>query len=55
MTCLPLVCWLSCCADPQIRWLMHYVRGMVTHYVAAVQHLLGNREAQADCYHAQVR
>jgi hypothetical protein len=34
---------------------MHYVRGMVTHYMAAVQHILGNREAQADCYHAQVR
>jgi hypothetical protein len=41
--------------DAQVRWLMHYVRGMVTHYMAAVQHIMGNREAQADCYHAQVQ
>jgi hypothetical protein len=58
LTWLPLVgllCVLTHTADAQIRWLMHYVRGMVTHYMAAVQHILGNREAQADCYHAQVQ
>ena len=33
---------------------MHYVRGLIMHYMAAVHHLLGNKEAQADCYHAQV-
>jgi len=47
-----LVHVLCCC---QVRWLLHYVRGLVMHYMAAVQHVLGNREAQADCYHAQVR
>jgi hypothetical protein len=49
---LLLLLFFTCCC--QIRWLMHYIRGMVAHYMAAVQHVLGNREAQADCYHAQV-
>jgi hypothetical protein len=38
----------------QVRWLMHYVRGLVAHYMAAVHHVLGDRQAQADCYQAQV-
>jgi hypothetical protein len=33
---------------------MHYVRGMVAHYMAAVQHVLGDREKKAECYIAQV-
>lgn len=48
--CDALLC--SCCC--QIRWLMHYVRGLVTHYMAAVQHVLGDRDKQGECYHAQV-
>jgi hypothetical protein len=37
----------------QIRWLMHYVRGLVAHHMAAVHHLLGQQEKQAECYMAQ--
>lgn len=51
---MPATATRSVLSPHQIRWLMHYVRGMVAHYMAAVQHVLGNREAQADCYHAQV-
>jgi hypothetical protein len=32
---------------------MHYVRGLVAHHMAAVHHLLGQRERQAECYMAQ--
>eukprot|EP00882_Tetradesmus_deserticola_P021047 GHRQ01022765.1.p1 GENE.GHRQ01022765.1~~GHRQ01022765.1.p1 ORF type:complete len:205 (+),score=89.53 GHRQ01022765.1:158-772(+) len=32
---------------------MHYVRGLVAHHMAAVHHLLGQREQQAECYMAQ--
>eukprot|EP00775_Hariotina_reticulata_P013201 gene13201-13332_t len=39
----------------QIRWLMHYVRGLVFHHMGAVYHLLGHREKQAEVYHAQQR
>lgn len=32
---------------------MHYVRGLVMHHMAAVYHILGNRDKQAECYIAQ--
>jgi hypothetical protein len=47
---------LHWCVPPlQIRWLMHYVRGLVFHHMGAVYHLLGNREKQAEVYQAQQR
>jgi hypothetical protein len=33
---------------------MHYVRGMVSHYMAAVAHVLEDKQQQAACYFAQV-
>ncbi|KAF8070894.1 hypothetical protein HT031_000975 [Scenedesmus sp. PABB004] len=38
---------------PQVRWLMHYVRGLVEHHMGAVCHLLGDTQRQAACYAAQ--
>lgn len=32
---------------------MHYVRGLVAHHMAAVHHLLGQQQQQAECYLAQ--
>lgn len=50
---MTLVCVACYQLRVQIRWLMHYIRGLVAHHMAAVAHILGQREKQAECYMAQ--